>query len=141
MDERGISPLLASIIIVAIMASTGFALWRVISGRMRGVAGPDIQVLHASIFIYRDGASVSLTVKNTGDVMLENLSVTIYGENGLTWEHSLGPLEVGGRVSCESWVSYVYYPRLFLAGRDYTAVFRAYSSKGTLSKAFTILVR
>ena len=137
MDGKGISPLLASVILIAITASAGLALWRVISGRVAGTAGPDVQVLDASITVTPSVTVVSVTVKNTGDVRLENSTVTVYGEGGQALEIPLGTLEVGQTVSRDS----VNPPASFLAGKEYAAVFRAGSGKGTLSRTFTILAR
>jgi len=135
MDAKGISPLLASIILIAITASVGLALWRVISGRVGGMTGPDIQVLDASISVTPSTTIVTVTVKNTGDVRLENCTVMVYGEDQLALSIPLGNLEVGQTASQDS----VNPPVTFYAGKEYAAVFRATSVKGMLSRSFTIL--
>jgi flagellin-like protein len=134
MEQKGISPLVATLILLAITVSLGAVVYRVVMSRATSVAGPDIMVTESSIVSTPSVTVVSVTVKNTGDVDLENVEVRVYGEGGGVVRIWLGSLAVGAQSSGEN----VNPPVSFRPGNSYAAILRAQSTRGPLEKTFTI---
>lgn len=81
--RRGVSPLIATIILIAITVTVGAAIY-VYTSNILGVTGTIIQVEVVSCELVRTGARTvfTITVKNTGNRPITRLQVTIWDQGG-----------------------------------------------------------
>jgi len=89
--SRGISPLLATIILVAITVSAGLVIYHLFFS-LSGVAGStaSIEVVSADLIKASSKIMLSVTVKNTGSKPFVTCTVTVWGDDGF----SHGPLNL-----------------------------------------------
>ncbi|MEM2618726.1 MAG: archaellin/type IV pilin N-terminal domain-containing protein [Candidatus Hadarchaeales archaeon] len=136
-QDLGLSPLLATLILIAITFAVGLSLYTMTRGWGTKFAGAEVMVSDASIVVTQATTVVTVTLKNIGDVPLENVKARIYGEGGAALELQFGSLAVGQSLSKEA-----VNPSgiTFRPGQSYAGLVTASSAKGSLSRSFTILV-
>jgi len=93
---RAVSPLLATIILIAIVLSAGLVVYAMLSGWM-GIYSSMLSVQPTSVdlVIAGDKALLSVSVKNTGNKPLAGIVVTGYDDNGKPFKLALSPAEPG----------------------------------------------
>ena len=95
-NSRGaVSPLLATIILIAITVAAGLVIYNVFfstAGTMS--AQLNIQVVSVDIVKTSSTTLVSATIKNTGNKPITACTVTVYGDSG-TATLTLGAIDVG----------------------------------------------
>jgi len=93
--KRGISPLLATIILIAITVGAGLVIYNLFfSTASRMSAQLSIQVVSVDVVKTSSQMLVSATIKNTGNKPISSCTVTIYGDSG-TATLDLGSIDVG----------------------------------------------
>jgi flagellin-like protein len=93
---RALSPLLATIILIAIVLSAGLVVYAMLSGWM-GIYSSMLSVQPTSVdlVVAGDKALLSVSVKNTGNKPLAGVVVTGYDDNGKPFKLALPPAEPG----------------------------------------------
>jgi len=81
--RRGISPLLATVILIAITVAAGLTIYHMFFSTV-GVAGSTLSIQVVSIDLIKTGNTilVSASIKNTGSKPISSLTVTIHGDSG-----------------------------------------------------------
>jgi flagellin-like protein len=84
-DRRGISPLIATIILISITIAIGLTVYALVSG-MVGTMSSTLDIQIQSIDIVKAGSNilVSATIKNSGNIQITTCAVTIIGDSGTT---------------------------------------------------------
>jgi len=84
MGCRGISPILASLILISVTVSASILIYDVLSGSIK-IWIVSIEVSVESMSLVRDSEgnmAFSITVKNTGGKAISKCEVTLCGEGG-----------------------------------------------------------
>ena len=78
-EARGISPLIATLILVAATIAGGAIVFGVMRSQMNALSpGASIQIQEAKIVVTSEGSGLALvTVQNTGSTVLTNVTVTV----------------------------------------------------------------
>ena len=93
--KRGISPLLATVILIAITVAAGLTIYTLYFSTFSTVtASLDIQVISIDIVKASGTMLVSATIKNTGNKPIDTCTVTIYGDTG-TAELTINDIDPG----------------------------------------------
>ena len=133
--RRAVSPLIATIILIAITVAAGLVIYNLFfstAGTMS--AQLNIQVVSVDIVKTSTTTLVSASVKNTGNKPITSCNVTVWGDSG-TVTLSLGAIDVG-QTKSQSAVN----PSGFsvTVGKSYPVKIDATAADGsTLSKSFT----
>jgi len=142
--RRGLSTLIATIILVGITVAASLVLYSLFTG-IFGSYSQNIQCL-ASIDLVRPGGSasyavVSMTVKNTGTIPIKEIKVqyvpegqTALSDLTLTWDPAMGdsnPLSPGASASASA----VITNNLPIAGKTYAFVIKV---TGTGGQTYTV---
>lgn len=100
-SRRGVSPLIATIILIAITVAVGAALYAY-SANIMGVTGTIVQVEVTSCELVKTSARTvfSITVKNTGNRPITRLQVWIWDHGGT--QRGPADLQVGGAAVSEA---------------------------------------
>ncbi len=104
--RKGISPILATIILIVITVVAGVMLYGFVTGFFSSSATANNANLETSLVI-PSGASqgtFTLTVKNAGTTDIKTINVTLYSPSGATiakvnWAYSTAPLAPGQEVT------------------------------------------
>lgn len=93
---RAVSPLLATIILIAIVISAGVVVYGMISGWI-GTFGStlSVQPVSADLLVAGDKAMLSVSVKNTGNKPLAGIIVAGYDDDGKCFKLALPPADPG----------------------------------------------
>lgn len=93
---RAISPLLATIILIAIVVGAGVVVYGLISGWM-GTLGSTlaVQPVSTDLLVAGDKALLTASVKNTGNKPLAGIVVAGYDDNGKCFKLALPPADPG----------------------------------------------
>jgi len=92
---RGISPLLATVILIAITISAGLAIYTLFFTTFSAMSATlDIQIISVDIVEASGTTLVSATIKNTGNKPIQECKVTIYGDTG-TAELTINNIDPG----------------------------------------------
>ena len=97
----GISPILASLILISVTVSASILIYGVLSGSIKIWMG-SIEVSVESMSLVRDSEgnmAFSITVKNTGGKAISKCEVTLCGEDGKNETLSLGAMQPGQTAS------------------------------------------
>ena len=96
MRLRALSPLLATIILIAIVLSAGLVVYGMLSGWIGTYSSTlSIQPTSVDLVVAGDKALLSVCVKNTGNKPLAGVVVTGYDDNGKPFKLALSPAEPG----------------------------------------------
>ncbi|MEM2687592.1 MAG: archaellin/type IV pilin N-terminal domain-containing protein [Thermoproteota archaeon] len=134
--RKAISPLLATVILIAITVAGGLLVYNVFFNTAGTVSTQlNIQVVSVDIIRTSTTTLVSATIKNTGNKPITSCTVTIYGDSGSV-SLSLGAIDVGQSKSASQ-----TNPSSFsvTVGKAYPVKIDATASDGsTLSKSLTV---
>lgn len=98
-ETRGVSPLLASIILIAIVLAGGLAVWQLFFSTGK-IIGETLDVLPSADIVKTQAVTLlTTTVKNAGTKHIENCTVTFYGDDNTNLVLELGAITPGGSVS------------------------------------------
>jgi flagellin-like protein len=94
--RRAVSPLLATLILIAIVVSAGLVVYGIVSG-WTGIFGANLKVQAVSVDLVKAGdkALLSVSIKNVGNKPLAGIVVTGYDDNGKPFKLALPPAEPG----------------------------------------------
>jgi flagellin-like protein len=93
---RALSPLLATIILIAIVLSAGLVVYGMLSGWMGTYSSMlRIQPTSVDLVVAGNKALLSVSVKNTGNKPLAGIVVTGYDDNGKPFKLALPPADPG----------------------------------------------
>gem|GEM_PF-3548859 len=96
MRLRAVSPLLATIVLIAIVVSVGIVAYGVISGWMGIYSSTlSVQPVSADLVVAGGKALLSVSVKNAGNKPLAGIVVTGYDDNGKPFKLALPPADPG----------------------------------------------
>ena len=96
MRLRALSPLLATIILIAIVLSAGLVVYGMLSGWMSTYSSTlSVQPTSVDLVVAGDKALLSVSVKNTGNKPLAGIVVTGYDDNGKPFKLALSPADPG----------------------------------------------
>jgi flagellin-like protein len=94
--RRAVSPLLATVVLIAIVVSAGLVVYAMLSGWMGTYSSTlSVQPTSVDLVIAGDKALLSVSVKNTGNRPLAGVVVTGYDDNGKPFKLALSPAEPG----------------------------------------------
>jgi len=134
--EKGVSPLIATIILMAITVGAGLVIYSLFFGTAGTLSAQlSIQVVSVDIVKTSSHILVSATIKNTGNKLISSCTVTIYGDSG-TATLNLGSIDVGQTKSASA-----TDPSGFTvtAGKTYPVKIAASASDGSaLDKSLTV---
>ena len=100
--KRGISPLLATIILISITVGAGLVIYNLFFSTAGTLSSQlNIQVVSIDIVKTSSQTLVSATIKNTGNIPITQCTVTIYGDSG-TATLDIGSIEVGQTKSASA---------------------------------------
>jgi flagellin-like protein len=113
-EMRGISPLVATLILIAATVAGGAIVYGVMRSQMSSLAGgADLQITYADVIVAGNTKRATVTVQNTGTVALSSVTATIYDNagNSLIPTISIGTLNAGqtsgGTADNSSWTNVV----------------------------------
>ena len=134
--EKGVSPLIATIILMAITVGAGLVIYSLFFGTAGTLSAQlSIQVVSVDIVKTSSHTLVSATIKNIGNKLISSCTVTIYGDSG-TATLNLGSIDVGQTKSASA-----TDPSGFTvtAGKTYPVKIAASASDGSaLDKSLTV---
>jgi flagellin-like protein len=135
--RRAVSPLLATIILIAITVAAGLVIYNVFFSTA-GTISAQLNIQIISIDVVKAGSTtlVSATIKNTGNKPITNCIVTVWGDSGMAMLN-LGAIDVGQSKSQST-----TNPAGFsvTVGKVYPVKIDATAAEGsTLSKSLTVV--
>ena len=137
-ESRGISPLLATLILIAITIAGGVVVYQIFF-RAAGTLGETLEVqASADIVKTQPVTLLTITVRNVGTKQIENCTVTFYGNDNSEAVLELGAIGPGMSVSDD-----VTNPLNFTVdvGRSYPVKIWARASDGsTITRTLTVTV-
>jgi len=94
--KRGVSPLLATIILIAITVAAGLVIYNLFFSTA-GTASAQLNIQVQSIDVVKTSSTilVSATIKNSGNKPIQTCTVTVYGDYSGTATLNLGAIDVG----------------------------------------------
>ncbi|MBC7218613.1 MAG: hypothetical protein H5T49_00545 [Hadesarchaea archaeon] len=95
-EVRGISPLIATLILVAATVAGGAIIYQVMrsqSGSFSNTA--DLQISYADVLVVGTTKNATVTVQNTGTLALSNVAATIYDNAG----NQLGTISIASSLN------------------------------------------
>lgn len=144
MRERGISPIVSTLVLLAIALLGGVMVYRTFMATGRTVStAVQVQVQNASILCTGNNVIISATIKNVGSEAIARATLQIFDGDGdnLDLEFPVGEgLEPGATVSTSCVNPQSDHPELsFTSGMPYAAILRARShGGGTYEHSFEI---
>ncbi len=98
-DRRGISPLIATIILISITIAVGLTVYALVSN-MVGTMSSTLDIHIQSINVVKAGSNtlVAVTIKNSGNIQITTCAVTVTGDSG-TATLTLGSIGPGKAAS------------------------------------------
>ena len=134
--RKAVSPLLATIILIAITVAAGLVIYNLFFSTAGTISSQlNVQIVSVDIIKTSTTTLVSATVKNTGNKPITSCTVTVWGDSG-TATLSLGAMEPGRSKSAS-----VADPSGFsvTVGKPYPVKIDATAADGsTFSKSFTV---
>ncbi len=132
--KRGISPLIATIVLISITVTAGLSVYALVSGMVGTMSSMlDIQVQSIDIIKAGSNTLVAATIKNSGNIQISSCSVTITGDSG-TATLTIGSISPGkvGSASTSN-------PNGFsvTVGNVYSVSISATASGSSFTKALT----
>ncbi|MEM2129821.1 MAG: LamG domain-containing protein [Candidatus Bathyarchaeia archaeon] len=96
MRIRGLSPLLATLILIAIVVSAGAAIYLSIMNMTSTLSNElSVQLASANLVVSGNSALLTVSVKNVGNTPLAGIVVAGYDDNGKCFKLALPPAEPG----------------------------------------------
>lgn len=144
--RKGVSPLIATIILIAITVAVGAAIYSYVTS-ISGVLGTQLNIQVQSIDLIRTPQGtvlVSVTVKNAGNKPITSCVVTLWADNGEVQDISLGTIDPGQSKSATATnpVLKTGSPppaALFTIGRTYPVRVSATAADGSrLDRSFSV---
>jgi hypothetical protein len=135
MDDAGISPLIATLLLVGITIIGGVMVYRVFLTRAGSLTKTlQVVVLNADIAVSPSTTVVSATVKNVGDVNIDSCVILVYGEGAIVTLDfgSIAPGETKGKDN-------IMATGPFVAGRSYVGRLTATGGVSSLSQTVTFI--
>jgi len=100
LKDRAVSPILATLILAAIVISAGLWLYAQISGMLyRQYSRIEVQVVSLDLYKFEDKVLFMASVKNTGSKPLVGIIVSCVDDNGKRFSLALPPAEPGVTVN------------------------------------------
>jgi flagellin-like protein len=100
--RKAVSPLLATIILIAITVAAGLVIYNLFFSTAGTISSQlNIQIISVDIVKTSTTTLVSATIKNTGNKPITSCTVTVYGDSGSV-QLTLGSLDVGGLKSASA---------------------------------------
>jgi flagellin-like protein len=100
--RKALSPLLATIILIAITVAAGLVIYNLFFSTAGTISSQlNIQIISVDIVKTSTTTLVSATIKNTGNKPITSCTVTVYGDSGSV-QLTLGSLDVGGLKSASA---------------------------------------
>ena len=98
-NRRGVSPLIATIILISITVAVGLTVYGLVSN-MVGTMSSTLDIQIQSIDVVKAGSNtlVAATIKNSGNIQISACTVTITGDSG-TATLTLGSIGPGKAAS------------------------------------------
>jgi len=82
-EARGISPLIATLILIAATVAGGALIYQVMRSQSSSFSSAtDFQITYADVLVAGSTKNATVTVQNTGTIALSNVAATIYDNNG-----------------------------------------------------------
>jgi flagellin-like protein len=82
-EARGISPLIATLILIAATVAGGALIYQVMRSQSSSFSSTaDFQITYADVLVAGSTKNATVTVQNTGTIALSNVTATIYDNNG-----------------------------------------------------------
>jgi len=134
---RGISPLIATVILIAITVSAGLAIYTMLFSSISTISTTlDIQIISIDIVKASGTTLVSATIKNSGNKPIETCTVTFYGEDGSQHTLDLGDMDPGETQSHSETTSGL----TVTVGESYPVTIHVEASDGsTLDKPLSVM--
>jgi hypothetical protein len=103
-ENCGISPLVATLILIGATVAGGAIVYGVMRSQMSSLTGgADLQITYADVIVAGNAQKAFVTVKNTGSTNLTGVTVTITTESGsATWSPTSADINVGQQKSFET---------------------------------------
>ena len=135
--KRGISPLLATIILAAITVSAGLVIYNLFFSTVGTLnAQLSIQVVSVDVVKASSHILVSATIKNTGNKPISSCTVTVYGDSDSSITLNLGPIDIGQTKSDSAMDPHGFS---VTAGKSYLVTISVEASDGsTLDKSMSV---
>ena len=141
---NGISPLIATLILIAITIVGGILVYHVFFATSSSIStNGNIQIESANI--YSGPGIMTLTIKNTGSIAVNNINVTVYQSGSSTpYITETNILPTGTELAPGQTYSYTYPPSGsssvgFTSGNTYTIVINAVlSNKASVTTSTTV---
>jgi len=139
LGEKSLSPLLATIILIAITFAGGLAFYGFLSGWIgRSALRVEVQIVSVDLVKTEDKTLFIVSVKNTGDKSLTRIDVSGIDDDGKRFSITLPQAEPGETLSDTLILSTDLYR--FTVGNSYLVTVTAYSSDGDIfTKTFTVV--
>ncbi len=132
----GVSPLLATIILIAITVAAGLVIYNLFFSAVGTLSTQlNIQVISLDIIKTSSQTLISVTIKNSGNKPISSCTVTVYGDSGMA-TLNLGSIDVGQTRSGST-----VNPSGFsvTAGKTYPVRIRVTAADGsTLDKSLSV---
>ena len=137
--KRGISPLLATIILISITVGAGLVIYNLFFSTAGTLSSQlNIQVVSIDIVKTSSQTLVSATIKNTGNIPITECTVTIYGDSGSV-ELDIGAIEVGQTKSASKSGSDIPAGFSVTVGKSYPVkIYVKASDDSTLDKSMSV---
>ena len=97
-EARGISPLIATLILIAATVAGGALIYQVMRSQSSSFSSAaDFQITYADVLVAGSTRKATVTVQNTGTISLSSVTATIYDNagNALSPTIDLGSLDAG----------------------------------------------
>jgi len=97
-EARGISPLIATLILIAATVAGGAIIYQVMRSQSSSFSSAaDFQISYADVLVAGSTRKATVTVQNTGTISLSSVTATIYDNagNALSPTIDLGSLDAG----------------------------------------------
>ena len=102
-EARGISPLIATLILIAATIAGGAVVYGVMRSQMSSLgSNTNLEITYADIVVAGNTKLAVVTVKNVGTVNLENVTATVTTDNTESVSILLGNLAAGQTQSGEN---------------------------------------
>lgn len=102
-EMRGISPLIATLILVAATVAGGAIVYSVMQGQASRLGGgANLEITNADIIVAGSARLATVTVRNTGSVNLTSVTATITVDSGSAASIDLGSIAPGTSASGEN---------------------------------------
>jgi len=133
-SRRGVSPLIATIILISITVSAGLTVYALFSSMASTISSTlDVQIQSVDIIKAGSNTLIAATIKNSGNLQITTCTVTVTGDSGSA-TLTLGSIDPGKAASAST----SNPPDLQLtAGNTYPITVSVTATESSLTKALT----